>query len=119
MNHLDLELSPTTMLGPLKSWLIAWLAAEQGVEAETINSGRSFLNYGLDSVQAMTLVGDLEAKLGRRLAPTLAWDYPTIDALAEHLAGPSCGTAEAVEGSLDRPGDRAIGDLRRPSAREA
>jgi acyl carrier protein len=33
----------------------------------------------------MMLVGDLEEHLSRRLSPTLAWDHPTIDALATHL----------------------------------
>ena len=43
--------------------------------------------YGLDSLQMVSLVGDLELWLGRALAPTLAWDYPTIDALSRRLAG--------------------------------
>jgi len=40
----------------------------------------------MDSVHAIMLVGDLEETLGCRLSPTLAWDYPTIAALSEHLA---------------------------------
>jgi acyl carrier protein len=69
-----------------KSWLIGWLGEELAVDHLPINPAHSFLSYGMDSVQAMSMVGDLEAKFGRRLPPTLAWDYPTIDALAEHLA---------------------------------
>src|SRR5262249_32987177 len=60
----------------LKAWLIAWLASEQGVEREAIDPSQAFLSYGLDSVQAMSMIGDLEAALSRRLPPTLAWDYP-------------------------------------------
>lgn len=81
------SLTPTVPIDTLKTWLIAWLANEQRVGQETINPGESFLSYGVDSVQAMSLVGDLETTLGRRLPATLVWDYPTIDALAEHLAG--------------------------------
>jgi acyl carrier protein len=86
----------------LKSWLIAWLANEQGVEREAIDPSQAFLSYGLDSVQAMSMVGDLEAALSRRLPPTLAWDYPNIDALAAYLAdrlAAESGTAEGAQGS--------------------
>ena len=69
-----------------KAWLIDWLAQELGIDREKIDPRQSFLSYGMDSVQAMTMVGDLEAKLEVRLPPTLAWDYPDIDALSAHLA---------------------------------
>lgn len=69
----------------LKTWLIGWLAAEQGMEPSAVDPSQAFLSYGLDSVQAMSLVGDLETKLSRRLPPTLAWDYPNINALTDHL----------------------------------
>jgi acyl carrier protein len=67
-------------------WLKDWLAREIGVDRSSIDTGQSFLKYGLDSVQAMTLVGDIEAKLGLELAPTLAWDYPDIETLSAYLA---------------------------------
>jgi hypothetical protein len=40
----------------------------------------------MDSVHAMMLVGDLEEHLKRRLPPTLAWTYPSVETLAGHLA---------------------------------
>ena len=52
----------------------------------TIDPREPFTYYGLDSVQAVGLTGDLEIWLGRRLSPTLAWDYPNIESLARHLA---------------------------------
>jgi acyl carrier protein len=70
----------------LKSWLCAWLAEELAMDAAAVDPGQTFLSYGLDSVQAMSMIGDLEVNFSRRLSPTLAWDYPTIDALAAHLA---------------------------------
>jgi len=45
-----------------------------------------FTFYGLGSVQAVSLTGDLESSWGRTLSPTLAWDYPTIELLANYLA---------------------------------
>jgi acyl carrier protein len=70
----------------LKSWLSGWMAHELATDPGELDTAQTFLSYGLDSVQAMSMVGDLEAKFSRRLNPTLAWDYPTIDALAQHLA---------------------------------
>jgi acyl carrier protein len=70
----------------IKSWLFDWLAQELRIDRETIDSRQSFLSYGMDSVQAMTMVGDLEANLEVRLPPTLAWDYPDIQTLSAHLA---------------------------------
>ena len=65
-----------TSIGLFKTWLIDWLARELGIEREKIDASQSFLGYGMDSVQAMTMVGDLEANLEVRLPPTLAWDFP-------------------------------------------
>lgn len=70
----------------LCNWLCEWLAQQINKPLETINAEESFISYTLDSIIAMSLVGDLEDYLGCRLSPTLAWDYPSIKALAEALA---------------------------------
>ncbi|MER5768705.1 acyl carrier protein [Streptomyces sp. NPDC001985] len=41
--------------------------------------------YGLDSVAALSLCGDIEEDFDLVLEPTVAWDHPTVDALAAHL----------------------------------
>ena len=43
-------------------------------------------DYGLDSVFALDLCTALEHEFGILAQPTIAWDYPTIDAVARHLA---------------------------------
>ncbi|MEO1374971.1 MAG: acyl carrier protein [Cyanobacteria bacterium J06635_10] len=45
-----------------------------------------FDRYGLDSSAAVSMTGDLEDWLGYELDPTLIYDYPTIEALVEHLS---------------------------------
>jgi acyl carrier protein len=80
----------------LKSWLVDWLAEALAMDGRQIDQSQPFLSYGLDSVQAMSMVGDLEATFGGRLPPTLAWDYPSVDAMAEHLAGRLGRRAEAA-----------------------
>jgi acyl carrier protein len=44
-------------------------------------------SLGLDSVMGLELRNRLESGLGLALPATLVWTYPTVAALAEHLAG--------------------------------
>jgi acyl-CoA synthetase (AMP-forming)/AMP-acid ligase II/acyl carrier protein len=71
----------------ITSWLIGRLARESGLHADDIDLGQPFSSFGLDSARALVLVGDLETWLGRRLPPIVLWNYPTVEALARHLAG--------------------------------
>jgi acyl carrier protein len=43
------------------------------------------VELGLDSVYAMTLSGDVEERFDIEVEPTMAWDHPTVNALARHL----------------------------------
>ena len=70
----------------LAVWIRGWLGRELELDAADFAQDKTFVRYGMDSVHAMMLVGDLEEHLGVRLPPTLAWTYPTVEALAEHLA---------------------------------
>ncbi|HEX9840752.1 MAG TPA: amino acid adenylation domain-containing protein [Anaerolineales bacterium] len=70
----------------IQSWLLARIATMQGLEPAEIDPRQPFTYYSLGSVQAVSLTGDLEVFLGRSLSPTLAWDYPTIELLANYLA---------------------------------
>lgn len=54
-----------------------------------IDINQPFVSYGIDSAKAIGLVGEIEEYLGRKLAATLLWDYPTIQKLADYLAGNS------------------------------
>ncbi len=78
------QLDPRSFVSTQR-WLISWLAAELDLDADGIDAHQTFLSYGMDSMHAMMLAGDLEAALGTRLSPTLAWDYPTINALGEFV----------------------------------
>ena len=69
------------------NWLVAQLAQRLRLNPQGIDLHTPFVDYGLDSVQAVSMAGDLENWLGRSLSPTLIWDFPTIDDLSRHLAG--------------------------------
>ncbi|MBN8579020.1 MAG: amino acid adenylation domain-containing protein [Anaerolineae bacterium] len=73
----------------IQAWLVTRIASMLEMDAASIDPRQPFTYYGLGSVQAVSLTGDLEDFLGRKLAPTLAWDYPTIELLANHLANDS------------------------------
>jgi acyl carrier protein len=82
-------------------WLVSWMAAELDLDAEAVDANQTFLSYGMDSMHAMMLAGDLEAALGTRLTPTLVWDYPTIKALGEFVVLQAC--RENQSEGLPRP----------------
>src|SRR6266700_6422160 len=71
----------------ISDWLVARLAEVLGFSPQDIDIREPLTNFGLTSRDAVGLSGDLEEWLGRRLSPTLAYEYPTIETLAWHLAG--------------------------------
>lgn len=79
----------------VSAWLADWISNELGMPAAEIETSRSLLEYSLSSVTATILVGDLEDWLDLRLPPTLVWDYPSIDAMTEHLMAQLGGASEA------------------------
>ena len=69
------------------AWPRRWPARLGLRPASEIDHRATFASFGLGSVQAVALAGELEAWLGRSLLPTLAYEYPTIETLSRHLAG--------------------------------
>ena len=70
----------------ISSWLIEQLSHRLRVSPAEINIHDPFSSYGLDSATAVSLSGELEEWLERRLSPTLIYDYPSIDKLSQYLA---------------------------------
>ncbi len=69
----------------IQAWLLAEIAALLALPEDDIDPRRTFESYALDSTQALAVMNRLEKWLGRKLSPTLVWNYPTVDALAERL----------------------------------
>lgn len=67
----------------------AWLTDRVGYylerPADTIDRSTPLSQYGLDSVYAFSLCGDIEDLLKIGVDPTLVWDYRTVDALTDYL----------------------------------
>lgn len=69
----------------IENWLVNQLADVLSLSADTIDVNESLTRYGLDSIDAVTLVGDLEDWLDLELPDTLLWDHPTIAGAAQFL----------------------------------
>ena len=91
--------------GEIAAWFVSQLSQQLDLLPSEIDISRPFAFYGLDSVHAIQLITALEAWLGRELSPTLAYEYPTIDLLSQHLAGNAAAKLpDAPVGTAGRPG---------------
>jgi len=70
----------------LAEWLTMKVAGYLNVATDMIDIDTPLADCGIDSVLGMTLCADLECEKGFAFETTIVWDYPTIDALAAHLA---------------------------------
>ena len=66
----------------LTAWLIERVSVYLQRPPEEIDPREPLAEYGLDSVAALSLCGDVEEDFDLVLDPTTAWDYPTVNAFA-------------------------------------
>ncbi|WP_445634083.1 Carrier domain-containing protein [Nostoc sp. DSM 114161] len=70
----------------IETWLLQWLARKIKREPQQINPTAHFTEYGLDSLQAIELVGDLKERSGLSLSEDTIYSYSTIRKLSHYLA---------------------------------
>ncbi len=70
----------------IQAWIASYLAQLLEIDPDEVNVTIPFDQYGLDSSAAVGMTGDLEDWVERKIDPTLLYDYPTIEALSQHLA---------------------------------
>ena len=70
----------------IETWLINWLVGKVGIPKEAIELDRPFADYALDSLTVVELGEDIEDFLHMEVPITIAWNYPTIDALSTYLS---------------------------------
>lgn len=78
------ETTPT--VNSVRDWLVDRVAFYLELSPSDVAMDAPMVDMGLDSVYAMTLSGDIEEHFGLIVEPTVAWDHPTIVALADHLS---------------------------------
>lgn len=74
-------------IADIRTWLIERVAEYTQREIDDVDPAVKLTRYRFDSIYALSLCGDIEDKYGIEVDPTLVWDYPTIDAIAQYLAG--------------------------------
>lgn len=71
---------------PILRWLTAQLASYLEVPVATISPMVPLAEMGVDSVHAISLVGDVEAHFDIDVEPTMIFDYPTLVRIAEFIS---------------------------------
>jgi acyl carrier protein len=77
-------------------WLTAQLASYLEVPAAAIDPMVPLAEIGVDSVHAVSLVGDVEAHFDIDVDATLIFDYPTLAHIAEFIDDAVAEQREAV-----------------------
>jgi acyl carrier protein len=86
------------------TWLQAHVAAKLNTTLDRVDPQRDLTEYGLDSLEAISLSGELEELLNRRIEPTLVWDHPNLASISAFLARSAPRDDEVLpenEGELD------------------
>ncbi|MGD1863006.1 MAG: acyl carrier protein [Phormidesmis sp.] len=77
--------SESTPILKIQAWLVEQIADVLSIDPTTIDVKQPLTRYGLDSIDAVTLVGDLEDWLDLELPSTLLWDYPSIEKASAYM----------------------------------
>ncbi|MFE1291211.1 SDR family NAD(P)-dependent oxidoreductase [Streptomyces sp. NPDC058751] len=80
------ETSPTTPEG-VRAWLTSAVAEATGLAPAAVVPGRPIAEFGLGSVQLVTLAARLSEWTGRPLEPSVLFDHPTIAGISEAVFG--------------------------------
>lgn len=78
----------------IQAWMISRVSEAAAFPPEQIDARAALTSYGLDSLMAFEITGDLAGWLGRDIPATLLWDYPTIELLAKYLSQPDGGSSD-------------------------
>ncbi len=70
----------------VKDWLLNRISQLTNIPPDRINTRHRFVHYGIDSVTAASLSGELSKWLGQPLPAALVYDYPNIDSLARYVS---------------------------------
>jgi long-chain acyl-CoA synthetase len=89
-------------------WIHDWLRANlEPRKALDLNSRVAFADLGMDSLLLVQLIKDLNNWAGCRLNVSAAWNFPTAEALAEHLASRNTTHLPMVDGDIGGLSDEA------------
>jgi len=78
---------PSKSREEIEEWLVERVMEVTHKELDDIDVSVQLINYGVNSIDAAILSGDLEEWLGRELPASIIYQFPTIEALSAHLSG--------------------------------
>ncbi|MGI2029241.1 acyl carrier protein [Endozoicomonas acroporae] len=70
----------------VREWLSQRLAKQLKIDVSAIDSAKPFEQYGLDSMFAVKVTGELEKVVEQRLSPALLFENTCIDDVARVIA---------------------------------
>lgn len=70
----------------IKTWISTEVANILKIDIDDIDSDQKFSGFGIDSIVAFAMTGDLCEWIGEELPATLLWEYPTIDSLSRYIS---------------------------------
>lgn len=110
---------PGQIAATVESWLGDWLVARAGVSPDDLAPDKEFKDYGLDSMTAVELSGELEDWSGAELTPIVAMEHPTMRAMSRYIADQlASGRAdENATGESPRPAPADRSDQNRSVAK--
>lgn len=82
-------LKPAFCEQQIRAAIRASLASALSVPEATLDDERDFDAYGLPSLEAVELAGELEDFLGREIDAQIIFEHPSVAQLARHLAAAS------------------------------
>lgn len=77
-------------------WLARQLASYLELPETAIDATVPLAEMGVDSVHAVSLVGDVEMHFDIDVDPTLIFDYPTLSHIAEYISAAVAEQQEVV-----------------------
>ncbi|WCM91933.1 acyl carrier protein [Acidovorax sp. NCPPB 2350] len=69
----------------VSDWLVDYLARKLSIDPKKIDTEATFAEYGVDSMIAIVMSGDLSSWAACDLNPTALYEYPSISALSQHV----------------------------------
>jgi acyl carrier protein len=116
----QLDQSPRAVTATeVEAWLTERIAARLHLCRAQVQATTPFVEFGMGSLDAVAIAGDLERWLGRTLSPTAIYNYPTISALARWLANePADGSQPARRTREDLDPTQLDRELRQMTAEE-
>jgi acyl carrier protein len=70
----------------IRDWIVARVSERLDVAPSEIRIDEPLIDVGLDSMEFVALVGELESRLGCRFRDNPLIDYPTANLLSDYLA---------------------------------